>query len=298
MSRPPVRLQKLLAACGVASSRRHAEDLIRGGAITLANAAERPPQPLGLGFSLPAADFHLLRLGGLPLPALSASSPLLGAAPRLFAHHKPRGYITAWRDDDGRAAPRRTLTDALRLRGSPPAVQRLIHAGRLDEDSEGLLLLTTCGELALRIAHPSLGCKKRYLAVCVPRPQRPGGGGGLAAGGLTRALLAGVPLEPAAGEARHPAAAAAAALLEWRAAEAAFSACGAGALGAAPAQGAIAVSLVLADGRKRVVRRMFSALGWRVERLLRTAVGSVELGALPAGGWAEVPGGDFQANAQ
>jgi 23S rRNA pseudouridine2605 synthase len=302
MPHAPIRLQRLLAACGAASSRRHAEELLLSGKVTLVGACGAgPATPQALGASLLAADVHRLRVGGQPLPPLSPSSPLLGGAPRLFAFHKPRGYLTAWRD-----ASRATLSDALHLRGAPPAAPRLIHAGRLDFDSEGLLLLATCGDLALRIAHPSLGCAKRYLAVAVPHGRRPGDGGGLAAGALPGALEAGVLLRPAAAggggggadwaaEDPRPVAASSAALLEWGAAEAAFARCGAGALGAPPQRGAAAVSLTLSDGRKRVVRRAFDALGWRVERLLRVAVGSVELGALPAGGWVEVAPSNFRA---
>ncbi len=284
----PIRAQRLLTAAGVASSRRHAETLLAAGRVSLNTGAT-----LHLGASLPPADAHLLRVDGVPLTPLPPTSPLLGSSAKLYAFHKPRGYLSAWRDF--RAPPRGTLADALCLRGAPPpASPRLLHAGRLDLDSEGLLLLTTCGQLALRVAHPSLGCVKRYLAVAAPlRP------GAHALGGLPGALRAGVALVPESVEngggersQQRPAAASAAALLGWEAAESAFSRCGAGALGRC-AGGAAVVSLALNDGRRRVVRRMMEALGWRVQRLLRVAVGSVELGALPAGAWEEVAAADF-----
>jgi 23S rRNA pseudouridine2605 synthase len=240
----------------------------------------------------------MLRLDGVPLPPLSAASPLLGGLAALYAFNKPRGVLTAWRDHARAPASRPTLTDALSLRGPPPpAVPKLMHAGRLDFDSEGLLLLTTCGELAQRATHPSLGAVKRYVVVAAPA------GNSLRCCPVTslpQALRAGVELAPEAGEgapaggaveAPRPAAATAAVLLEWPAAEGTFSRCGAGALG--DPRGAAAVALTLSDGRKRVVRRMFAFLGWRVERLLRVAVGGVELGALPAGGWVQVPIDDF-----
>lgn len=324
MTTAPIRLQRLLAACGVAPSRRHAERLLSAGRVTLVGGVGAATAPCSLGASLAAADFPRLRLDGKPLPPLPPSSALLGGSPSLFAFHKPRGYLSAWTDT--RSPPRGTLTDALTLRGPAPPSPRLLHAGRLDFDSEGLLLLTPDGDLALRITHPSLGCVKRYIAVAIP----------LRAGAPTPAhripaiLRAGVALPPLVDdvgergvslsrslsaslsraanappkqmESSHAAAATRAAMLAWEDVFSTFRRCGAEAhvVDDVPLwarerrQGAVAVELELADGRKRVVRRMFAALGWRVERLLRVAVGSVELGALTPGQWAAVDADAFQ----
>src|SRR5690606_7209355 len=128
--------------------------------------------------------------------------------------------------------------------------------GRLDLDSEGLLLLTTDGDLTLRLTHPRYGQRKEYRVWCVE--------GQLSAEALRR-LLGGVSLDDG------PAVA----------------------LAAEAAPGG--ATIVLGEGRKRQVRRMLAEVGYEVERLLRTRIAGLELGELPSGSWRLLKDEDFAA---
>ena len=156
-----------------------------------------------------------------------------------LALNKPRGVLSAMSDDRGR----RTLSD---LVGDRP--ERLFHVGRLDADSEGLLLLTNDGDLAHRLMHPSFGVLKTYLAT-VPGPL---------AKDVGRRLRAGVELDDG------PAAADSFRIVQSEGARA-------------------IVEIVLHEGRKHIVRRMLDHVGHPVERLVRTAIGPVRLGGQRAG---------------
>lgn len=328
----PIRVQRLLAACGAAPSRRHAELLISAGRVTVVppgpppgGVSSSPPSvTCSLGATLSTDDFGRLRLDGKPLPSLSATSSILCGVQTLYAFHKPRGYLSAW--TDARYPPRGTLTDALKLRGPAPPSPRLLHAGRLDLDSEGLLLLTPDGDLALRITHPSQGCMKRYVVVAVPSRT----GAVTPAHRLPAALIVGVILPAIDGDdgvgveesvwsaslahpasshpassrpaSSRPASATSATIVSWDDVFSIFRDCGAEAhvVDDVPLwsnlrrRGAVAVNVGLVDGRKRVVRRMFQTLGWRVERLLRVSVGSVHLGTLLPGQWMDVDAKSFE----
>jgi 23S rRNA pseudouridine2605 synthase len=157
---------------------------------------------------------------------------------RHLALHKPRGVTTTMRDPHAERD----------LRGLLPKGPRVFPVGRLDRDTEGLLLLTNDGDLAHRLAHPRHGVEKEYLAEVEGTPT---------ARQLGR-LRRGVSLEDGVARA-----------LEARAA------------GRSGARGA--VRLVLAEGRKREVRRMLDAVGLPVRRLVRTRVGPVRLGRLRPG---------------
>ncbi len=157
---------------------------------------------------------------------------------RYLALHKPRGVTTTMRDVHAKRD----------LSGFLPKGPRVFPVGRLDRDTEGLLLLTNDGDLAHRLAHPRHGVQKEYLAEVEGMPtQRQLG-----------RLRRGVPLEDGPAQA-----------LEARAA------------GRSGGRGA--VRLVLAEGRKREVRRMLEAVGLPVRRLVRTRVGPVRLGRLRPG---------------
>jgi len=156
-----------------------------------------------------------------------------------LALNKPRGVLSAMSDDRGRP----TIADFVVDRP-----ERLFHVGRLDADSEGLLLLTNDGDLANLVTHPSHGVVKTYV-VEVPGPLDRAVG---------RRLLAGVELED--GPVRMDA---------FRVVQ---------------AEGARAlVEVKLHEGRNRIVRRAMDAVGHPVSRLVRTAIGPVQLGSLRPG---------------
>jgi pseudouridine synthase len=163
---------------------------------------------------------------------------------RYYALHKPAGVVTTMSDPQGRED----------LRGYLPADgPRVFPVGRLDRDSEGLLVLTNDGELANRLLHPSFGVEKEYLAEVEGTPTDRQ---------LNR-VRRGVDLED--GPAR---------------AKAARSVAASGGRGA--------VRIVMAEGRKREVRRLLAAVGLPVTRLVRLRIGPVVLGAMAPGALREL----------
>jgi 23S rRNA pseudouridine2605 synthase len=217
------RLQKVLAAAGV-GSRRACEELIGAGRVTV--------------------DGRRATLGDKVDPAsaviyVDGERVVTDAAMVYLAMNKPRGVVSTMADERGRTA----LSDYLR-----DGDQRVFHVGRLDADSEGLLLLTNDGGLAHRLMHPSYGVAKTYLCeIPGPVPRA-----------LGRQLLAGVELDD--GPARVD---------EYRLVDAV----GRKAL----------IEVVVHEGRKHIVRRMLDAVGHPVIRLVRTAIGPVRLGDLKPG---------------
>jgi 23S rRNA pseudouridine2605 synthase len=168
-----------------------------------------------------------------------------------LALNKPRGVLSAMSDSRGRP----TVGDLVADRA-----QRLFHVGRLDGDSEGLLLLTNDGELAHRLMHPSFGVAKTYLAT-VPGPL---------ARSVGRRLREGVQLED--GPVRVD---------RFRVVQ---------------SEGARAiVEVVLHEGRKHIVRRLLAEVGHPVQRLVRTAIGPVRLGNLRAGAIRELSRSELAA---
>ena len=216
------RLQKILARRGY-GSRRKAEELIRAGRVLVDG------RPAAVGQR--ADPSARITVDGTPLDDEQASLTLM--------LHKPPDVIVAASDD----RDRQTVFDLL---GEVPPGLR--HVGRLDRDSEGLLLLTTDGELAHRVAHPRFEVAKTYEALVEGRPGDEA---------LTQ-LRAGIDLDDGP---THPAEAE-----RLRRADDGWW-----------------VQLVLHEGRKRQVRRMLAAVGHPVQRLVRTRLGPLELGDLPAG---------------
>jgi 23S rRNA pseudouridine2605 synthase len=217
------RLQKVLAAAGV-GSRRACEELIAAGRVTV--------------------DGRVAALGDKVDPTqaeiyVDGERIVTDARLVYLAMNKPRGVVSTMDDERGRAA----LADYL---GNLP--QRVFHVGRLDADSEGLLLLTNDGSLAHRLMHPSYGVAKTYL-VEVPGPVRRG---------LGKQLLAGVELED--GPARVDA---------FRVVDS--------------VPGRVLVEVVIHEGRKHIVRRLLAECGYPATRLVRTAIGPIRLGDLKAG---------------
>lgn len=218
-----VRLQKVLAAAGL-GSRRACEELIADGRVTVNGR----PARLGLRID-PERD--VVAVDGARIPTATGLTYL--------ALHKPRGMLSAMSDDRGRPCVGDLVADI---------TAPLHHVGRLDADSEGLLLLTNDGALSHRLTHPSFGVTKTYLVEVE----------GSAGRSLERALKAGVALDDGVVRADS------ARVLEAVA-------------------GRSVVELSVHEGRKHVVRRMLAELEFPVTRLVRTAVGPIKLGDLKPG---------------
>ena len=229
-----IRIQKCLAAAGVAS-RREVEAWIAAGRLSVNGRRAKP--------GLKVEGGERFRLDGRMLKVPRSDS----GATRVIAYNKPEGELVT-RD---RRARHPTVFAALpRLKG-----RRWVAVGRLDLNSSGLLLLTTDGGLAHRLMHPSFGVEREYLVRVLGQP-----------GVQTlRRLTDGVMLDD--GPARFDA------LAEH------------GSSGAANRW----YRVTLSEGRHRVVRRLWSAQGHAVSRLIRTRYGPVRLPRdLPRGQWREI----------
>ncbi|HVT77319.1 MAG TPA: pseudouridine synthase [Acidimicrobiales bacterium] len=220
MNQDGERLQKTLARLGF-GSRRVCEDLIEDGRVTVNGEVAILGRRIDLEHDAVAVD-------GVPV----------GVRPDLVYYllHKPAGVVTTAADTHGRA----TVIDLV------PAEPRVFPVGRLDMDTEGLLLLTNDGELAHRLTHPSFGVEKEYLAHVEGTPN---------ASVLTR-LRKGVELDdgmtaPAKVAQLDPS----------------------------------LLRIVIHEGRNRQVRRMCEAVGHPVIRLVRTRIGPVTDTKLKAGEW-------------
>ena len=224
-----MRLQKVLAAAGL-GSRRACENLIAAGRVSVDGV---PVEQMGLRIDPMTA---VVRVDGA---RINVRDDLV-----YLALNKPRGVLSAMTDDRGR----RTVGDLVADRP-----ERLFHVGRLDADSEGLLLLTNDGDLAHRLMHPSFGVAKTYLAT-VPAP---------IGRGVAKRLRDGVDLED--GPVRAD---------SFRVVQ--------------TAGGRAIVEVVLHEGRKHIVRRLLDAVGHPVQRLVRTTIGPVRLDGLRAGALREL----------
>lgn len=224
-----VRVQKLLAQRGVCS-RRKAEEMIQAGRVQVNGRTVK----LGDG-AVPGKD--VVTVDGQRLSREGEGHVYL-------ALHKPRGFVTTMADERGRRCVAQLVADA----GC-----RVYPVGRLDKDSEGLLLLTNDGEFANLCAHPSSHVAKTYRVTLRP---------GITEEQLNR-LSTGIELD---GRMTAPAKVR---VLEEQ-------------------PGRAVVEMVLYEGRNREIRRMCEALGLEVARLKRIAVGPVRLGMLPQGKYREL----------
>ena len=224
------RLQKVLARAGI-GSRRVCEDLIAEGRVTV----DGEVAVLGRRVDVETA---LIELDGAPI----------GVRPDLVHYllNKPAGVVTTADDPQGRPT----------VVGLVPAEPRVFPVGRLDVDTEGLLLLTNDGELAHRLTHPSFGVEKEYVAELEGSPSR----------AALRRLREGVELDDGT------TAPARAALLE-------------------PS----VVRLTIHEGRNRQVRRMCDAVGHPVVRLIRTRIGPLADRSLAPGAWRELTGDEVRS---
>lgn len=219
-----IRLQKVMAAAGI-GSRRACEKMIEEGRVSVNDEVV-----LEQGRRVdPETD--IIRVDTLRINTAAGNVYL--------AMNKPRGYVTAMSDPEGRP----TVGDLVADR-----VERLFHVGRLDADTEGLLLLTNDGELAHRLSHPSYEVPKTYLAEVL----------GPMARDVGKRLREGVQLED--GIVRVD---------SFKLIDSTSN--------------KVLVELVLHEGRKHIVRRALAEVGHPVQQLVRTAVGPVQLGSQKPG---------------
>jgi 23S rRNA pseudouridine2605 synthase len=202
--------------------------MIRAGRVTVDG------QPAHLGQKVDPETARVV-VDGVPLPV----------RPGLVYYllYKPAGVVSTAADSHGRP----TVVELV------PGSTRVYPVGRLDADTEGLLILTNDGDLAARVTHPRHGVDKTYLARVRGNPGR----------AALRALTAGVELEDGPARARR------ARLVARRGGEA-------------------LVELVMGEGRKREVRRLLAAVGHPVLALVRTAIGPIRDPALAPGAWREL----------
>ncbi len=229
------RLQKIISRAGLAS-RRTAEELILAGRVKVNGAAAM------LGMKADEARDEIL-IDGKPLGDRGIRLYLL--------LHKPPGYVTTLKDPQGRPV----VTDLLQ-----EIPQRIYPIGRLDYNSEGLLLLTNDGDFAQKIGHPRNRMPKTYRVKVQGNPEKK----------HLEALRSGIRLEDGIfrplevnQEKRNPKS-------TW-------------------------ISLAIVEGRNRVIRRALESLGFRVARLIRTSIGPIDLADLPPGRWRHLTREERQA---
>lgn len=225
----PIRLQKILADCGVAS-RRKAEELISAGKVSVNG------EPAKIGDKAdPQTD--KITLNGKPIQ--SDHSKFI-----YIMLHKPRGYITTMSDE----MDRKCVAELVKQ-----IPQRIYPVGRLDRESEGLLIMTNDGEFANAMTHPSRHVPKTYRVTVRP---------GVTEDQLNQ-LATGIVIE---GQKTAPA--------EVRV--------------LSQEAGRVVLQIVLHEGRNREIRKMCEQLNLETARLKRTAFGSLRLGMLPTGQWREL----------
>lgn len=224
------RIAKVMARAGLCS-RRDAEAWIAAGRVTL-NGKKLASPAVNVG------PMDVVRVDGKPLPEAEQT--------RLFRYHKPRGLVTTAKDPEGRP----TVFDNL-----PEGLPRVISVGRLDLNSEGLLLLTNDGELARRLELPATGWVRRYRVRV---------NGRIDPASLTR-LARGIEIEG----------------VRYGAIEAVLD----------RQQGDNAwLTMSLTEGKNREIRKVCAFFGWTVSRLIRLSYGPFQLGHLEKGQIEEVPG--------
>ena len=224
------RLQKVLARVGL-GSRRACEALIADGRVTVNG------EPVELGRRVDV-EVDVVALDGVPLPVLP------GLVHYLL--HKPAGVVTTAHDPFARP----TVLELV------PEEPRVFPVGRLDADSEGLLVLTNDGELAQRLTHPSFGVEKEYLVEVE----------GVPSAGDLRRLRLGVDLD------------------DGKTAPATVGVVAPG-----------VIRIVIHEGRNRQIRRMCDAVGHPVHRLVRTRIGPVSDPHLKPGTWRALEGSEVRA---
>jgi 23S rRNA pseudouridine2605 synthase len=225
-----IRLNKIIADAGI-TSRRGADELIMDGRVSVDGFIVRE---LGAKFD-PEKD--RVEVDGETIKRSLTKTYL--------ALHKPRGVLSTMFDPDGRPS----LADFIDLR-----TERLFHVGRLDKDSEGLILLTNDGDLTFRATHPSYGLEKTYIVEF----------DGKLPEGVESSLLKGVELED--GMAR---------VLSYKQLSPQW------------------IEVTIHEGRYHIIRRLMEAVGVDVLRLIRTKFGPISLGETLEGRWRDLNSGEL-----
>ena len=220
-----MRLNKIIADAGI-TSRRGADELIADGRVTVDG---RPIRELGAKID---PDRHEVAVDGETIYRSMTKSYLV--------LHKPKGVLSTMYDPEGRPS----LADFIDLRK-----ERLFHVGRLDKDSEGLILLTNDGDLTFRATHPSFGLEKTYIIEFEGRLET----------GVDKVLLKGVELEDGMGR-----------VLSFKQLSANW------------------IEVKIHEGRYHIIRRLMEAVGVEVLRLIRTNFGPISLGDTPEGRWRDL----------
>lgn len=219
------RLNKVIADAGI-TSRRGADELIHDGRVSVDGEIVRE-----LGVKIDP-DNSVVMVDGETITQSSTKTYL--------ALHKPRGVVSTMYDPEGRPS----LSDFISLR-----TERLFHVGRLDKESEGLILLTNDGEMTFRATHPSYGLEKTYLIEYA---------GKLPKDAQAR-LLKGIELEDGLGR-----------VLEFKELSPTW------------------IEVTIHEGRYHIIRRLMEAVGVDVIRLIRTRFGPILLGDVLEGRWRDL----------
>ena len=217
-----MRLNKIIADAGI-TSRRGADELIESGRVSVDGITIRE-----MGSKFDPELVQVMVDGETIIRSLSKSYLVL---------HKPKGVLSTMYDPDGRPS----LSDFIDLRK-----ERLFHVGRLDKDSEGLILLTNDGDLTFRATHPSFGLEKTYIIEHE----------GKLPTGIDKILLKGIELEDGMGR-----------VLTYKELSPTW------------------LEVSIHEGRYHIIRRLMEAVDVQVLRLIRTNFGPISLGDTPEGRW-------------
>lgn len=225
-----VRLNKLIADAGV-TSRRGADQLIIDGRVTVDGKVIRE-----LGAKFDPNNSQVM---------VDGETVTVEKTKTYLALHKPRGVVSTMFDPEGRPS----LSDFIDLR-----TERLFHVGRLDKDSEGLILLTNDGDLTFKATHPSFGLEKTYIIEF----------DGKLPTGVDKTLLKGVELEDGMGR-----------VLTFKQLSPSW------------------IEVSIHEGRYHIIRRLMEAVGVDVLRLIRTKFGPISLGETLEGRWRDLNDGEL-----
>jgi len=225
-----MRLNKIIADAGI-TSRRGADELIESGRVSVDGITIRE-----MGSKFDPELVQVMVDGETITRSLSKSYLVL---------HKPKGVLSTMYDPDGRPS----LSDFIDLRK-----ERLFHVGRLDKDSEGLILLTNDGDLTFRATHPSFGLEKTYIIEHE----------GKLPTGIDKILLKGIELEDGMGR-----------VLTYKELSPNW------------------LEVSIHEGRYHIIRRLMEAVDVQVLRLIRTNFGPISLGDTPEGRWRNLNEGEL-----